>query len=123
LDMKTEIRRERAVELYREGKRFDDLKRWGILEEALNPSRLGMVVGDGATYATDFKDASGNPTASYKASSYVFGEEAVQTPSGELKCVVVDSKTNHSVQKKHYLNPISQDQLNLNSNLKQNPGY
>jgi starch-binding outer membrane protein, SusD/RagB family len=123
LDMKTEIRRERAVELYREGKRFDDLKRWGILEAALNPSRLGMVVGDGTTYATDFKDASGKPTASYKASSFVFGEEAIQTPAGTLNCVIVDSKTNHSVQKKHYLNPISQDQLNLNKNLKQNPGY
>jgi hypothetical protein len=123
LDMKNEIRRERAVELYREGKRFDDLKRWGILEAALNPSRLGMVVGDGTTYATDFKDASGNPTALYKATNYVWGEEAVQTPAGILNCVVVDSKANHTVLKKHYLNPISQDQINLNNNLKQNPGY
>jgi starch-binding outer membrane protein, SusD/RagB family len=123
LDMKNEVRRERTVELYREGKRFDDLKRWGLLEAALNPSRLGMVVGDGTTYATDFKTATGTPTASYKASSFVFGEEVVQTPAGTLNCVVVDSKLNHSVQKKHYLNPISQDQLNLNPNLKQNPGY
>lgn len=122
LDMKNEIRRERAVELYREGKRFDDLKRWGILEAALNPSRLGRVVG-GSAYTTDFKDASGNPTSSYRASSYVWGEEAVQTPAGILNCVVVDSKSNHTVQKKHYLNPISQDQINLNKNLKQNPGY
>lgn len=122
LDMKNEIRRERTVELYREGKRFDDLKRWGILEAALNPSRLGRVVGD-ATYTTDFKDASGNPTSSYKASSYVWGEEAVQTPAGTLNCVVVDSKANHTVQKKHYLWPISQDQINLNKNLLQNPGY
>jgi starch-binding outer membrane protein, SusD/RagB family len=123
LDMKTEIRRERAVELYQEGRRFDDLKRWGILEDALNPSRLGRVVGDGTTYATDFKDASGNPTASYKASSYVWGEEAVQTPTGTLHCVVVDSYLNHTVQKKHYLWPIPQAEINLNPNLKQNPGY
>lgn len=123
LDMKTEIRRERAVELYREGKRFDDLKRWGILEASLNPSRLGMVVGDGSTYATDFKDASGNPTSLYKASSYVWGEEAVQTPSGTLKCVVVDSYQNHTVVKKHYLYPIPVSQINLNAKLLQNPGY
>jgi starch-binding outer membrane protein, SusD/RagB family len=123
LDMLTEIRRERAVELYREGRRFDDLKRWGILEDALNASRLGMVVGDGTTYTTDFKDASGNSTASYIASSYVWGEEAVETPEGALNCVVVDSYLNHTVQKKHYLWPISQAQINLNSNLKQNPGY
>lgn len=122
LDMKNEIRRERSVELYREGKRFDDLKRWGILEASLNPSRLGRVVGD-ASYTTDFKDASGNPTSSYIASSYVWGEEAVQTPAGMLKCVVVDSYQNHTVAKKHYLWPIPQVQINLNSNLKQNPGY
>jgi hypothetical protein len=122
LDMKEEIRRERAVELYREGFRFDDLKRWGILEESLNPSRLGMVVGD-ASYATDFKDASGNPTARYKAGSYVWGEEAVQTPAGTLKCVVIDSKQNHTVTKKHYLWPIPTTQIALNSHLLQNPGY
>ncbi len=122
LDMKEEIRRERAVELYREGKRFDDLKRWGILEASLNPSRLGRVVGD-ASYTTDFKDASGNPTAAYKASSYVWGEEAVQTPAGTLKCVVVDSKQNHTVAKKHYLYPIPSSQIILNAKLLQNPGY
>lgn len=123
LDMKTEIRRERAVELYREGFRFDDLKRWGILEAALNPSRLGMVVGDGVSYSTDFKDAAGNATAKYKPVSYVLGEEAVQTPAGTLKCVVLDSYINHSVQKKHYLWPVSSDQIRLNSKLLQNPGY
>lgn len=122
LDMKQEIRRERAVELYREGKRFDDLKRWGILEESLNPSRLGRVVGS-ASYTTPFKDASGNPTAAYAANTYVFGEETVQTPKGLLNCVVIDSKLNHSVAKKHYLYPIPQSQMLLNNKLLQNPGY
>ncbi|TRX03715.1 RagB/SusD family nutrient uptake outer membrane protein [Flavobacterium gawalongense] len=122
LDMKQEIRRERAVELYREGKRFDDLKRWGILEASLNPSRLGRVVGS-ASYTTPFKDASGNPTAAYKANTYVFGEEAVVTPKGALNCVVIDSKLNHSVAKKHYLFPIPQSQMVLNNKLLQNPGY
>lgn len=127
LDMKEEIRRERGVELYREGKRFDDLKRWGILEASLNPSRLGMVVG-GADYPTDFKTASSTGAdsvivAKYKASSYVFGEEEVQTPAGTLKCVVVDSKQNHTIAKKHYLYPIPLTQISLNSKLLQNPGY
>jgi hypothetical protein len=122
LDMKEEIRRERAVELYREGRRFEDLKRWGILEASLNPSRLGRVVGD-ASYSTDFKDASGNPTVAYKATSYVWGEEAVQTPAGTLKCVVVDSYQNHTVAAKHYLYPIPTSQIILNKKLLQNPGY
>lgn len=122
LDMRAEIRRERAVELYREGKRFDDLKRWGILEASLNASRLGKVVGD-ASYATDFKDASGNPTSAYDASSYVWGEEAVETPDGILNCVVVSSSLNHSVAPRHYLYPIPVNQINLNNNLLQNPNY
>ena len=127
LDMLTEIRRERAVELYREGSRFDDLKRWGILETSLNPSRLGRVIG-GANYTTDFKTASATGAdsviaANYKASTYVFGEEAVQTPQGVLSCVVVDSKINHTIAKKHYLYPIPLTQITLNSKLLQNPGY
>jgi len=127
LDMLTEIRRERAVELYREGRRFDDLKRWGILEASLNPSRLGMVVG-GASYTTSFKTASSTGTdsviaANYHPATYVFGEEAVQTPKGTLTCVVVDSKANHSVVKKHYLYPVPLSQITLNSKLLQNPGY
>lgn len=130
LDMLTEIRRERTVELYREGKRFDDLKRWGILEAALNPSRLGMVVGDGTTYATDFKNASGAATSAYNSGSYVWGEEAVSVPATggtgttvALNCVVVDSKLNHSVTKTDYLWPIPVSQINLNNKLLQNPGY
>ncbi|OQP59562.1 hypothetical protein A3860_37230 [Niastella vici] len=127
LDMKTEIRRERGVELYREGKRFDDLKRWGILEAALNPSRLGMVVG-GANYPTEFKTASSTGAdsviaARYTAGSYRFGEEDAETSAGKLKCVVIDSKQNHTVARKHYLYPLPLQQLNLNSKLLQNPGY
>lgn len=127
LNMRDEIRRERGVEFYREGKRFDDLKRWGILEASLNPSRLGVVIG-GANYTTDFKTASSTGqdsviAARYKASTYVFGEEAVQTPAGMLKCVVIDSKQNHTVAKKHYLYPIPLGQITLNSKLLQNPGY
>lgn len=53
LDMLTEIRRERTVELYMEGFRYDDLKRWAKMEEELNGSRCGMVVGD-ADYPTAF---------------------------------------------------------------------
>ncbi|MEO8237135.1 MAG: RagB/SusD family nutrient uptake outer membrane protein [Flavobacterium sp.] len=122
LDMKQEIRRERAVELYREGKRFDDLKRWGILEESLNPSRLGKVVG-GASYTTNYRDASGNATSIYATKTYLYGEEAVETPAGILNCVVIDSKLNHTIQRRHYLYPIPVNQIVLNGKLLQNPGY
>lgn len=121
LDMKEEIRRERTVELYMEGYRFDDLKRWGIMEQELNESRLGMVVGSDdydTTFMTD-----GENTSNFAENTYVWGTEETDTPEGKLKCVAIDVKTNFNVTKTHYLWPIPQKQINLNGNLKQNPGY
>ena len=128
MDMLSEIRRERAVELYMEGFRFDDLKRWGIAETALNASRCGMVVG-GDGYETEFmeadgtvkQDADGNDM--FKKGTYPWGLEKVKTGHDELTCVVISKKSNHTFQKKHYLWPIPQKQIELNPNLKQNPGY
>lgn len=122
LDMLEEIRRERAVELYLEGFRFDDLKRWGIAEKELNTSRCGMVVG-GDGYETEFRTADGEATTRYTPNTFIWGEEKVKTGAGELNCVVISSSRNHSFKKKHYLWPIPQDQINLNGKLKQNPGY
>jgi starch-binding outer membrane protein, SusD/RagB family len=122
LNMKEEIRRERTLELYREGFRYDDLKRWGIAEAELNQSTCGQVVGD-ASYTTPYRDATGAATTAYKPSTYVWGEEIVNTGKGPLKCIVIDGKTNRVFSKKNYLWPIPQGQRNLNPNLKQNPGY
>lgn len=122
LNMLNEIRRERTLELYHEGFRFDDLKRWGIAESALNPSRCGEVVG-GASYSTEFRTSSGAATSLYKPNNYVWGEESVATPAGALNCVVLDGAANHTFAKKHYLWPLPLDQISANPNLKQNPGY
>ncbi len=122
LDMLTEIRRERTVEMYMEGCRFDDLKRWGTAEAELNESRLGMVVGD-ASYPTDFRDADGNATSKYQPNKFVYGEEDYESPVGTVKCVALDKKSNFNFSKKHYLWPIPQHQIDLNPNLKQNPEY
>lgn len=120
--MMDEIRRERAVELYMEGFRFDDLKRWGKLEQELNQPRCGRVLG-GVGYPTTFKDANGNNLSTYNASAYVNGELKVETGHGELSCVLLSKKSDSSLSSRHYLWPIPQHQINLNSNLKQNPGY
>lgn len=122
LNMRDEIRRERTLELYHEGFRYDDLKRWGIAEIELNESVCGQVVGD-ASYTTAYRDATGAATAAYNPATYVWGEEVVNTAKGPLRCVVVDSKLNRNFSKKNYLWPIPQGQINLNPNLKQNPGY
>jgi len=122
LNILNEIRRERAIELYREGSRFDDLKRWGIAETELNKSVTGEVVGD-ASYTTSFRTSTGAATSIYNPAVYVWGEELVSTPKGMLKAVVIDSKANRNFTKKNYLWPIPQGQIDLYSGLKQNPGY
>jgi len=122
LDMLTEIRRERTLELYGENARFDDLKRWGIAEQELNQNICGMVVGD-ASYPTEFRDASGNATSKYQPAKYVNGEAAAATGKGNLKCVVIDAAVNRNFKRMHYLFPIPLKQIQLNKNLVQNNGY
>jgi hypothetical protein len=120
--MLEEIRRERTIELYGENFRFDDLKRWGIAEHELNQNVCGMVVGD-ATYTTDFKDASGNPTSKYLATRYPFSETTVPTGDGDLKVVLLEMAENRNFKRMHYLFPIPLKQIQLNPNLVQNRDY
>ena len=124
LDMLTEIRRERTIELYMEGFRYDDLKRWGQMEAELNESRCGMVVGD-ADFKTDFVDYDGNAIANlYSPNNYVWGTEKVQ--AGEdvpVTCVVCLGSSEISVDKTDYLWPLPSRQIEMNPNLVQNPGY
>ena len=122
LDMLTEIRRERTLELYGENTRFNDLKRWGIAEQELNQNICGMVVGD-ASYPTEFRDASGNATGKYQPSKYVNGEATIATGKGNLKCIVIDAAVNRNFKRLHYLFPIPLKQIQLNKNLVQNNGY
>jgi hypothetical protein len=121
LDMLEEIRRERAIELYSENSRFDDLKRWGIAEHELNQNVCGMVVGD-AIYNTEFKNASG-ATALYKPNVYPNGEATITTAAGDLKAIVLDQAENRNFKRTHYLYPIALRQIQLNVNLVQNNGY
>ncbi len=122
LDILHEIRRERALELYAENNRFDDLKRWGIAEQELNEDVCGYVVG-GASYPTEFKDASGQATDKYDPSKYLNGEKEVQTGVGMLDALVISPSENRNFQRENYLYPIPTSQINLNRKLTQNPGY
>jgi hypothetical protein len=122
LDILHEIRRERALELYAENNRFDDLKRWGIAEQELNQDVCGHVVG-GASYPTEFKDETGTPTELYNPSVYLSGEKSVQTGVGMLNALVISPAENRNFQRKTYLYPVPTSQVNLNRSLVQNPGY
>ena len=101
LDMRTEIRRERTVEFYDENFRIDDLKRWKTAEEEM-PMNLTGVKWRGTEYETKWSDASS------------------KTMDAE-RCIIYEQ--GRVWEEKHYLYPLPIDQLKLNPNLKQNPGW
>jgi starch-binding outer membrane protein, SusD/RagB family len=103
LDMRTEIRRERTIELYLEGFRVDDLKRWKTAETEMPMNILGVkwtgtrwqtrwVVNGGAPYAVD-------------ANGFLIFEGS------------------RTWAQKNYLLPIPTQQRALNPSLDQNPGW
>ncbi len=89
------VRNERRVELAFEGLRYFDIKRWDIGATALNGKLEGTRLG----------------TVDHKT--------GVVTWSGER--VVADVRT-FKLERK-YLLPIPQSEIDLNPNMKQNPGY
>jgi starch-binding outer membrane protein, SusD/RagB family len=93
-----EIRRERRVELMGEGFRFDDLRRWNK-GNYLNKQQLGVYVVN-SQYGNALTIKGGGKEG------YV---EYNTIPSGWLEY--------------YYLYPLPKDQLVLNKNLKQNPGW
>ncbi len=115
LDMREEIRRERAVELQGEGFRMDDLKRWYIAHIELNKPVLG-VKWTGTDYETVYSfTGSGNPPAGLR-----------KKPNITLDAdgtVVMDPVSERKFSEKNYLIPIPLNQIQLNPNLEQNPGW
>lgn len=102
LDMREEIRRERTVELFQECFRLDDLKRWATAVQVMNQPLLGVKY-TGTEYESKW---GGNAPAQAKDSE---------------GCLIMDN--NRQWTDKNYLYPIPTDQLQLNPNLGQNPGW
>lgn len=100
LDMRKEIRRERTVELFLEGFRIDDLKRWKTAEIEMPQNQLGVQV-RGTWFETNWA--------------------AQARPLDNEGCIIMYD--NRTWGQKNYLYPLPQDQLQLNPNLKQNPGW
>lgn len=100
LSMREEIRRERTVELFLEGHRIDDLKRWATASVEMPQDQLGVLY-----TGTWFEGNWSNPGKSVNA-------------DGALVIY-----TDRVWEDKHYLYPLPSDQLQLNPQLKQNPGW
>lgn len=99
LDLRQEIRRERSIELFNEGFRIDDLKRWKTAEVEMPMDLCGITLsGEYERYWT---------------------QNAL--PLNALGQVVYES--GRRFDQKHYLYPLPSDQMQLNPNLGQNPGW
>lgn len=101
LDMQEEIRRERTVELYNEGFRIDDLKRWKTAEVEMPKDILGVK-----WTGTEFETSWGDVSAMSKDAE---------------GCLIMESGRSWAT--KNYLYPLPADQMQLNPNLGQNPGW
>lgn len=100
LSMREEIRRERTVELFLEGFRIDDLKRWATASTEMPETQLGVQI-----------------TGTWFEANWA----AQPRPLNAEGCIILyDGRTWDN---KNYLYPLPSDQLQLNPELKQNPGW
>ena len=108
-DMLNEIRRERAVELYLEGFRYDDLRRWAKAETEMSSDFEYLYVGPESAFLlprTDNGCNTGMPLP-----------EKVSSAGYAIK----QESSRRRFEKKHYMLPLPSSQIELNSALKQNP--
>jgi len=115
LDMETEIRRERTVELAFEGFRWDDLRRWKTAETVLPQSILSVKV-TGTQWSDKVITLDGS---SYN--SIFYNIAASQLENGYK--VLQPASQRFFDPNKDYLLPIPTKQVSLNSKLQQNPGW
>lgn len=126
MTMLDEIRRERTCELFGEGFRLDDLKRWGIAHINLTGQKLGRHVLNTAYTKYRSNDATyyGQPCYFPEAYPLVYG---VYEGSGESDPdygrSIATSSDNLFFQVRDYLSPLPLEQIRLNPQLKQNPGW
>ena len=107
LDMRTEIRRERKIELACEGFRFNDLLRWKTAEIEM-PMAIKGIKFVGTEYESVFPEITPGVQFQVDNEGFIVAEPA-------------SSRTFDA--SKHYLRPLPKKQINLNPNLEQNPNW
>lgn len=110
LDIKTEIRRERTVELALENFRYDDLRRWKTAEIELPKDILGVKI-KGSNWS--------DPIYIDGADKNIYSSSDWQHRTNNEGFIIVESKRKFNSEK-HYWRPIPTKEILLNPKLKQN---
>lgn len=127
-----EIRRERAIELVQEGRRWDDLMRWKcgpMIDQSLQgqyfpgPGSYDMT-GDGVADVVIYAEGTAKPAGPANAQYYQIGKDLLLSDgnSGYLDKHRGQDRQGFN-ENRDYLYPIPTDEINLNPNLVQNPGW
>lgn len=107
-----EIRRERMIELMGEGFGFDDVRRWMKAPYWINKQAYGMWVNKstmGLKASINILGSDGNPDASINEGYIYLFADPVKSGKGWLD--------------KYYLYQVPKEEILLNPNLTQNPGW
>ena len=125
-----EVRRERGIELVYEGLRYDDLMRWkkghllempwkGIYVPAMDQEM--DLDGNGTPDVSFVSKTPSNPEQG--VSYFVIDGKAAKLSEGTKGHIIWRADENRKFEDKKYLKPISNNDLVLNPNLGQNPGW
>lgn len=125
MTMLDEIRRERTCELFGEGFREDDLKRWGIAHINLRGQKLGRRI-LGTAYETNTVNQMeffGTPCYDPEGRPLLYGMFSEDPNDPDYGRPVATLAGNLLYTQRDYLMPVPLDQIRLNPELKQNPGW
>ncbi len=120
MTMMDEVRRERMVELHGEGFRLDDLKRWGIAHINLTGQKLGRKI-----LGTYYSNPDNKVNSLKYSGEPVYNPETRPTDPKDIDYgrPIATIPGNCLFNQKDYLDPLPLEQIRLNPNLKQNPGW
>jgi hypothetical protein len=126
MNMLDEIRRERTCELFGEGFRENDLKRWGLAHIALTGQKLGRHI-----YGTEYMTATANdatyhgqPVYQPEAHPLTYGVyEGTGANDPDYGRSIATLPGNLLYSQRDYLAPIPLGQMRLYGALTQNPGW
>lgn len=122
LDMLTEIRRERNVELAHEGFRRIDLRRWKTAEIELPQAILGVQFSGTEFETALLTDNEGNPILDENGNTQLrYRTQPVMDADGNV--VAEPEGARFFDADRDYLDPLPTEELVNNPNLTQNPGW